>query len=422
MAKKKRDFDSPSFLKNCAWQEQKSSAVARVYVLAGPRENSEKLSQIGSLEGQQWQQDKIERMVKPQLHFEGTRGPVWIVNLGTTEPSRDPNLAESEYAQGRDLVGSVFNQMLGYGFDTVNVEIGFLTSRQLLGCLVGIDMTAYQYKMSSRKLKLGIYPSEGLEDFDESIVEKAMALAGAVNLSRHLVNLPPNYLNPVSYSELLKDLFSGYPGLTLQIWNEKKLAQEGCHLHLGVGQGSATPPRFVHLRYRPKKSLKMKPLAFVGKGITFDSGGLDIKPSSGMRLMKKDMGGSACIVGLCSYVIRQKLPVPCDFYLALAENSVGGNSFRPSDILTARSGLQVEIHNTDAEGRLVLADAMDVAVTQKGANEPQLVIDVATLTGAIKVALGADIAGLFSNDPEVSQQLQEAGVSAGDLNWPLRCF
>ena len=162
-----------------------------------------------------------------------------------------------------------------------------------------------------------------------------------------------------------------------------------------------------------------KPVAFVGKGVTFDSGGLDIKPSSGMRLMKKDMGGAAAVAGLAMWAHRVNYSKPLDFYLALAENSVDGKSFRPSDVITARNGLQVEIHNTDAEGRLVLADALDVAVTQTKADEPEMVIDVATLTGAIKVALGADLAGLFTNDDDLAEKLSQAGQAAGDLSWRM---
>jgi leucyl aminopeptidase len=178
----------------------------------------------------------------------------------------------------------------------------------------------------------------------------------------------------------------------------------------------------VHLRYRPAKKSKRKPLAFVGKGITFDTGGLDIKPSSGMRLMKKDMGGAASVIATALWVAESAYEHPCDFYLALAENAVDAEAFRPSDVFTARNGLRVEIDNTDAEGRLVLADGLDVAVTQKGADEPECVIDVATLTGAIKVGLGAEIAGLFSNDDELANALTRAGHRAGDLNWRMPLY
>jgi leucyl aminopeptidase len=141
-----------------------------------------------------------------------------------------------------------------------------------------------------------------------------------------------------------------------------------------------------------------------------------------MRLMKKDMGGAAAVLGLAMWASETEYPRDMDFYLALAENSVDAKSFRPSDVFTARNGMKVEIHNTDAEGRLVLADVMDVAVTQKGKDEPAMIIDIATLTGAIKVALGADIAGLFSNHDGLAEELNMAGFQRGDLNWRMPLF
>jgi leucyl aminopeptidase len=212
-------------------------------------------------------------------------------------------------------------------------------------------------------------------------------------------------------------------------------------LHLAVGQGALHGPRMIHLKYRPKKTSSSKlassksaasksvggksnskPIAFVGKGITFDSGGLDIKPSSGMRLMKKDMGGAAAVLGVALWAELSQINLDLDFYIGLAENAVDQKSFRPSDVVTARNGMSVEIHNTDAEGRLVLADLLDVAVTKAGVDEPEIVIDVATLTGAIKVALGADLAGLFSNSDQLSDEIQSAGQKAGDLNWRMPLY
>ena len=178
------------------------------------------------------------------------------------------------------------------------------------------------------------------------------------------------------------------------------------------------PPRLVKISYRPTKAAKgTQPIALVGKGITFDSGGLDIKPAAGMRLMKKDMGGSAAVVGAVYWAALTGAAHPIDAYVALAENSIGSRAFRPGDVLTARNGTTVEIHNTDAEGRLVLADALDVAVT--ASEKPRAVIDLATLTGAIKVALGANLAGLFTTDETLGAALAEAGTRAGDLTWAM---
>ena len=194
-------------------------------------------------------------------------------------------------------------------------------------------------------------------------------------------------------------------------------------LLLAVGLAADAGPRLVHLRYRPANAPEgARPVAIVGKGVTFDSGGLDIKPASGMRLMKKDMGGSAAAVAVMKWAERTELPLPLDIYVALAENAIGSRAFRPGDVVMARSGLTIEISNTDAEGRLVLADALDVALTQEKEEMPGMIINIATLTGAIKVGLGAEIAGLFANNDHLADVLSEAGVATGDLMWRMPLF
>lgn len=182
---------------------------------------------------------------------------------------------------------------------------------------------------------------------------------------------------------------------------------------MAVGQASMQEPHMVHIQYRGAG--KAKPIAFVGKGVTFDAGGLDIKPAAGMRLMKKDMGGSASVAGIAYWVIHSKAKINCDFYFAIAENSVAKESFRPGDVLTARNGKTVEIHNTDAEGRLVMADSLTVASEKK----PKILIDIATLTGAIKYGLGGNVPGLFSNQDNLAECLLRSGQRHGDLCWRM---
>ncbi|MBY0452738.1 MAG: leucyl aminopeptidase family protein, partial [Bdellovibrionaceae bacterium] len=255
---------------------------------------------------------------------------------------------------------------------------------------------------------------------NEKAINEAQLEATAVQLARHLVNLPPNEANPETIEEMtLKQLNWPKGKVKINVWDDKKLKAENMNLLLAVGAGSATPPRMIHIQYRPQAKSNKKPVAFVGKGITFDTGGLDIKPSSAMRLMKKDMGGAASVLGLAYWVAHSGCKQPCDFYLALAENGVDAKAMRPSDVYMSRAGLLVEIDNTDAEGRLVLADAMDVAAKQTGANEPEYLIDLATLTGAIKVALGAEVAGLFCNDDKLANELEWAGQAVGESNWRM---
>lgn len=194
------------------------------------------------------------------------------------------------------------------------------------------------------------------------------------------------------------------------------------NLMLAVGKASETQPRLVRIKYRPKPAAKKSPIAFVGKGITFDSGGLDIKPPAGMRLMKKDMGGSAALVGWFHWLVTSGSDLPVDVYLSLAENAISANAFRPGDIYTGRNGKSVEIHNTDAEGRLVLADALSLAAEGEGGKKPKKVVCVATLTGAAKIGLGADIAAYYSNQDELISQVATASRKSGDYAWNMPLF
>lgn len=363
---------------------------------------------------------------KESFSLEREEGPLWI--LYRKRPpgpfSHEGRLEESDFAWYRDHGGALLLQAKASGVEALDVEFRGTAPAAERGFLVGLELAAYSYKNLIHGREFDGFPRVSLRktggEWSKDVLNDAAWEGQAQNLARHLVNIPPNFLNPTSLSQFVKTKLPKVPGLQVTVWDKKRLEKEGMGLHLGVGQGSENPPCLVHVRYRPR--VRRSPIAVVGKGITFDTGGLDIKPSSAMRLMKKDMGGSAAVVGLALYVALSRIPQPMDFYLALAENSVDSRAMRPSDVLQARNGLLVEIHNTDAEGRLVLADALDVAASQKGADEPELIIDVATLTGAIKVALGAEIAGLFSNHDELAARLETAGQLAGDLNWRMPLY
>lgn len=350
---------------------------------------------------------------------EGVR--VLVTPLAPSDVENDKRLIARATTRVRDAMGALISTLERLEVDSADLDLR-VNDEELAAAITGLEIAHYRYKRVRKgeapKVRL-ILKHDGQTLSGKNL--EAQTYAGqAVNLARHLVNLPPADLNPVSYAAFVKDFFAGVKGVKVEVWDEKRLRAEKMGLHLGVGQGSDIPPRFVHVRYRPSRADKRSPIALVGKGITFDTGGLDIKPSSGMRLMKKDMGGSASVVGLAYWAARTQLPLALDFYLALAENAVSGHAFRPSDVLTARNGLEVEVHNTDAEGRLVLADALDVAVTSK--DKPRAVLDLATLTGAIKVALGSGLAGLFSNDLKLGEGLAESAQDAGDLVWPMPLF
>jgi len=251
-------------------------------------------------------------------------------------------------------------------------------------------------------------------------IQSARSIGESVNLARHLVNLDAAKINPATYSEFVMKWFKGVPNVSVEVWGPEKILKENMHLHYGVGQGAVHGSHMVHIKYRKRGKTRLsRPLAFLGKGVTFDTGGLDIKPASGMRLMKKDMGGSASIVGIAHWLCESQCDVDCDLYLALAENAVDQHAFKPGDVLTARNGLSVEIHNTDAEGRLVMADVMDVATNKPTDATPAALIDLSTLTGAMRVAVGTEIAGMFANHDGLADLALSCGQDAGDPAWRL---
>jgi len=403
---------------------KKNKIAAKVFILGDWSESA--INELILEHGQSWQVDQLTKKIREVTHFSGAEGPVWIVAKKPSDSTKSSHYGfgeESDHAWYRDQAGA----LLGYfkSYDLTEVSMNFLSTsqEQERAVLMGLNLAAYSYKASQTSDPFAGLPKIILShEIEPLMLSEIEAASMAVNSARHLVNLPPNYLNPTSFSNAIKKYFVGKRGVKVEVWNEARLRKEKMGLLLGVGQGSPTPPCLVHIAYRPAKGAAVKPIAIVGKGITFDSGGLDIKPSSGMRLMKKDMGGAAATVALAMWAQVSKYPRAMDFYVALAENSVDGQSMRPSDVLTARNGMQVEIHNTDAEGRLVLADALDVAVSQKGKNEPEFVLNFATLTGACKVALGAEVAGLFANDDALAEELHAAGNATGDLNWRLPLF
>ncbi len=196
-----------------------------------------------------------------------------------------------------------------------------------------------------------------------------------------------------------------------QVIGDELIAQNYPAIH-AVGRASAHVPRLLELRWG---KVEHPLITLVGKGVCFDTGGLDIKPSQFMRLMKKDMGGAAHVLGLARLIMQLQLPVALRVLIPAVDNAIGGDAFRPGDILSTRAGKFVEIDNTDAEGRLVLCDALTEAATAN----PQLILDFATLTGAARVALGTEIPVFFSNDEAVTKQLQQAAQTAGELIWPL---
>jgi leucyl aminopeptidase len=241
----------------------------------------------------------------------------------------------------------------------------------------------------------------------------AQAVAAGVTLARDLVNEPANMLGPVEFAERTRAL-TGL-GVAVEVLTEKEMKKLGMGALLGVAQGSVRPPRLVVMRWNGGKP-KDKPVAFIGKGVVFDSGGISIKPAQGMEDMKGDMGGAAAVTGLIHALAARKAKVNALGVIGCVENMVDGNAQRPGDIVTSMSGQTIEVLNTDAEGRLVLADALWYINDRF---QPKFMVNLATLTGAIMVALGQQHAGMFSNNDELAERLAAAGITTGEKLWRM---
>ena len=251
----------------------------------------------------------------------------------------------------------------------------------------------------------------------KTAIKRAEIIAEQTFLVRDLINTPPSSLTPDSFCLRTKKLASKF-GVKVEILNDAALRKGGYGGIIGVGQGSANPPRLLHLTYSPTKAKKR--FAFVGKGITFDTGGLALKPANGMEAMKADMSGAAAVVAAIFAIAQLKLPIAIDAWAPLAENMVSDTATRPSDVITIYGGKTVEVLNPDAEGRLVLADAL-VKAAEVGKKSGGLdgIIDVATLTGAQVVALGSRTSAVMTNDENFSGQFLTAANIAGESFWPM---
>ena len=248
----------------------------------------------------------------------------------------------------------------------------------------------------------------------KAAVERAKVVAEAVNATRDLVNAAPNDLYPAAFADVAKQAVkdAGAKGLKVTVLDDKALVAGGYGGLVGVGQGSARGPRLVKVAYAPSRPAAK--VALVGKGITFDSGGISIKPAKGMEAMKSDMAGAAAVLQTVVAAARLGLPVAVTGWLCLAENMPSGSAQRPSDVITIRGGKTVEVLNTDAEGRLVMADGLVAAVEEK----PDVVLDVATLTGAQMIALGNRVSAVMGAD-DVRAEVVAAAEAAGEQFWPM---
>lgn len=285
---------------------------------------------------------------------------------------------------------------------------------------LGLKLRSYafdRYKTKSKEKDEAEPIAVTLRVTDSSGVKKALkareAIAAGVDVARDLVNEPPNVLYPEEFADRAAKLEK--LGVEIEVLDEKQLKKIGMRALLGVGQGSRRESRVVVMRWNGAKS-SVQPVAFVGKGVTFDTGGVSLKPGAGMEDMKGDMAGAACVTGLMHALAARKAKVNAIGVIGLVENMPDGNAQRPGDIVTSLSGQTIEIINTDAEGRLVLADVLWYTQDRF---KPQFMVNLATLTGAILVALAQENAGLFSNNDELSERLTAAGKATGETVWRM---
>lgn len=387
-----------------------------------PKGSSERVCVVGKKSSAKFKKEMQKNL--PEWQFEKISGDFTKASLQTpqgtlrtlcvAEPRIEnycpDSLRPSPWGTARDEVGAAVAQISQEG--PLIIEFFDCSKEQMKGALVGLYMGRYKFKAKLQQ-KLKVYLKFHGQKLSSKEIEGASLLGISVNLSRHLVNLPPDDLNPENYVKLMQGLLKGGK---VNVLDAPKLKAQGFGLMAAVGRGASSGPYLFHFQVRsgPKKQ---KPRAYVGKGITFDTGGLDLKPSANMRLMKKDMGGSATLAGLAYYLHNSKAKVNADIYLAIAENAISEKSIRPSDVVVSKKGLSVEIQNTDAEGRLVLADALYHAATSK--ETPHSIVDVATLTGAIKVGLGAYLPGLFCDNSALEKVLQKSAKLRGEPVWSM---
>ncbi|HEX6978166.1 MAG TPA: leucyl aminopeptidase [Alphaproteobacteria bacterium] len=345
---------------------------------------------------------------------------VLLVGLGKAE--------KIDALQLQNLGGNIVAFLNRVGESTATFPVENLTGVSLqapdmaANVAYGARLRAYRFDKYRTREKEEQKPS--LKAFnllvtDVAAARKAFApfdrVADAIYTTRDLVSEPPNVIYPESMAERCKRL-SAF-GVKVEVLDEKQLGKLGMGALLGVAQGSARPPRVVVMRWDGAPRAKDKrPIAFVGKGVTFDTGGISIKPSAGMEDMKWDMAGAAAVVGVMEALAARRARVNAVGLIGLVENMPSGTAQRPSDIVRSMSGRTIEVLNTDAEGRLVLADVCWYAQDRF---KPQAMIDLATLTGAIIVALGHEYAGLFSNNDELAARLLNAGKSVGEALWRL---
>ncbi len=373
----------------------------------------------------------VDHVLEKSKSFKGKTGEIEILMLPSGSPyayavllgcgqKDELNNLEAERLGGKLLVALEAKKIESIEFFADNEldDSGILMAH----LAAGLELRSYkfeQYKSVDLDEEKCEVTSVHFVLFDSDIAQDIYDVQACINegvfLARDLVNEPPNELYPDTYAKRIKTQLKPL-GVEVEILDEKKMKKLGMGALLAVGQGSDNAPRMVIMRWKGNKASTAPPLAFVGKGVTFDTGGISLKPGAGMEDMKMDMGGSAAVVGLMKSLALRKAKVNVVAIVGLVENMPSARAYRPADIIKAYNGKTIEVLNTDAEGRLVLADALSYV---QEVYKPEIVIDLATLTGAIIMALGHEYCGTFSNDDELWSNMDRAGATTDEKLWRM---
>lgn len=352
-------------------------------------------------------------------YFKGDLGEIlpnpnnnsFLLGLGEKEKLDRDSFQKAIYKLTKSAIKLYLNE-LSFQKENIDIENNEFLYQIIEAVSLGSYNFDYYKEEKSGKIENINFP-EDLDDENSNAIEEQLTILDAQAFARDLVNLRSNDIYPESLAQATKERLTR--DVEVKIYDEKQIKDLGLTAYLEVGKGSDNPPRFIVMKYL-NGDKDQKPLVFVGKGITYDSGGYSIKPSNGMKTMNADMGGAGTVIGALDAISSNELKVNVVAIVAACENSISGRSYKPGDVITARNGLTIEVDNTDAEGRITLADAVNYGVTEY---DPEFIVDLATLTGACLVALAETYTGAVTNDQEIFEKVLAAANEADEKIWQL---
>ena len=352
-------------------------------------------------------------------YFKGDLGEIlpnpnnnsFLLGLGEKEKLDRDSFQKAIYKLTKSAIKLYLNE-LSFQKENIDIENNEFLYQIIEAVSLGSYNFDYYKEEKSGKIENINFP-EDLDDENSNAIEEQLTILDAQAFARDLVNLRSNDIYPESLAQATKERLTR--DVEVKIYDEKQIKDLGLTAYLEVGKGSDNPPRFIVMKYL-NGDKDQKPLVFVGKGITYDSGGYSIKPSDGMKTMNADMGGAGSVIGAIDAISSNELKVNVVAIVAACENSISGRSYKPGDVIKARNGLTIEVDNTDAEGRITLADAVNYGVTEY---DPELIVDLATLTGACLVALAETYTGAVTNSQETFEKVLAAAKEADEKIWQL---